>query len=233
MSDQGLRPPPTDWRPPATVAAQSLEPPHAAVRQCPYHHEVGPAARFCDVCGAPVAELSPVAAPEAVPGWSPARPSGQLTSRHIVLGTVGLALVFAVLVVGSLVHLRQPSSPAPASVVVPAAAPPATTTVTGTLTLDDDETAQNDCVGEGGYADIEPGATVILTDESGKILGSSSLGVSSATSSGLSCVFPFTIADVPTDAAQYAVEVTHRGKVVNSRQDLEATAWTFALTLGS
>ncbi len=72
-----------------------------------------------------------------------------------MVGALSLALVFTVLVGGggTLIHHTH-STGAAASSVLPAA--PSTTTVTGTLTLVDDETASDYCIGEGGYSDIGP-----------------------------------------------------------------------------
>lgn len=106
-------------------------------------------------------------------------PAGPFKPLHIVVGTLVAALLTVAVVTGLLTH-HGPSSTAaaaPGTATVTPSPTPTTTTVTGTLELDDYETASNDCVGEGGYSDIEPGASVILTDESAKILGSTSLGV--------------------------------------------------------
>lgn len=109
-------------------------------------------------------------------------------------------------------------------------------TVTGTVTLKDTNASgiaadSKGCYGTGGYSDIGPGASVILRDESGKILASTSLGTGQG---GIHvCEFTFTLADVPDGAKFYVVTVSHRGEISKSHDDLAAAGWSFALTLGS
>ena len=43
--------------------------------------------------------------------------------------------------------------------------------------------------------------------------------------------YTFTVSNVPNNEQQYAVEITHRGKVVNSQSEMAANGWTFSLTL--
>lgn len=105
-----------------------------------------------------------------------------------------------------------------------------TVTVTGRFVLFDSDTAFNNCIGTGGYDDIEPGATVILKNESGKILGSGAL--SAGKSVGGRCLYRFAITDVSKTEKQYAVEVTHRGQVVDSQAELARHGWKFELSLG-
>ena len=108
----------------------------------------------------------------------------------------------------------------------------ATTAVTGTFVLTDSDTAYAGCVGQGGYADISPGVAVILASQDNTILGSTSLGVGSADTSAGTCTYNFTVADVPKDQSRYAIEVSHRGKVVNSKAEMRANGWTFGLSMG-
>ncbi len=107
---------------------------------------------------------------------------------------------------------------------------PETTTVTGSLTLDDYDTVLADCVGQGGYSDISEGATVVITDQTGRILSSGALEAGSA--SGTTCVYDFSLPSVRQDEQQYAVEITHRGKVVTSAAEMQSDGWTFGVTLG-
>lgn len=108
---------------------------------------------------------------------------------------------------------------------------PQTHTVIGLVGLTDADTATAGCVGAGGYSDITPGAEVILTNQSGKILGAT--GLSAGVAAVDLCQYTFTIHNVPDDQAQYAVEVTHRGKVVKSKAEMQASNWTIELTIGS
>jgi hypothetical protein len=109
---------------------------------------------------------------------------------------------------------------------------PAKATVTGSFVLTDSDTARARCVGQGGYADISPGVAVILTNEDGKILGSTILGEGKADTSTGTCTYSFSIRGVSESSAQYAVEVSHRGKVVNSRADMAANGWVFGISMG-
>lgn len=118
-----------------------------------------------------------------------------------------------------------------------------TTTVTGTLELNDYETWRSGCVGQGGYSDVTEGTQVILYNQSSIILSSASLSTATPGPTlipsigaglpayGTKCTWTFTLTGVPEDQAQYAVEVSHRGKVVNSQQVMKASGWTFALKL--
>lgn len=129
-----------------------------------------------------------------------------------------------------------------ATTVAPAAAE--TVTVDGHLLLEDaagpDPTQVGSaCYGTGGYDDIEAGATVRLASDDGArtiALGGLQPGVRVDNGLGvgdLPCRFDFTIPDVPAadlSGAFYAVEVTHRGLVRFSREQVRSGA--VALTLG-
>jgi hypothetical protein len=110
--------------------------------------------------------------------------------------------------------------------------------LTGTIDLSDTVTAYSDgnthygttCSGAGGYSDIKAGMPVTVKDESGKILGATSLGT--GTGGATLCTFAFTIAGVG-DATIYSVEAGRRGAVSYPKADLEANGWTVGLTIGS
>lgn len=65
------------------------------------------------------------------------------------------------------------------------------------------------CYTGGGYADIKTGAQVVIKDETGKVLATTTLGP--GTGAG-TCTFPFR-ADVPAGSDFYGVELGHRGVV--------------------
>lgn len=109
-----------------------------------------------------------------------------------------------------------------------------TTTVTGTYVLNDYETAYADCVGQGGFGDIQPGLSVILYDESGKIIGSSALDSGLPNTDLGTCTYTYSIENVPTYQAQYAVEISaDRGKVVFSNAEMVENDWTIETVLGT
>jgi hypothetical protein len=118
-------------------------------------------------------------------------------------------------------------------------APAAATTttrpsMTGILTLHDPDAAYqygDVCSGTGGYDDVDAGASVVVTNEQGTVIGTGSLGLGSASPGG-DCVFNFTVAGLP-EGRFYGVEVSHRGKVTFSREQLEQDGWNVELTLGS
>lgn len=85
------------------------------------------------------------------------------------------------------------------------------------------------CHGTGGYSDIGAGAPVTVADEAGTVIATGSLD-GGAVQTG-ECFFTFTIA-VP-DADFYRIEVSHRGEMTYSRQQMEDNGWMIFLTLGS
>jgi hypothetical protein len=106
-------------------------------------------------------------------------------------------------------------------------------TLEGKLSLFDTKfgTSIGSCTGEGGYDDIRAGAAVIVKDESGKVLATGSLGSGKITDPA-TCEFSFSLADVP-DAKFYQIEVSHRGALTYSRDDLDKRGWKVEFTLGS
>jgi Protein of unknown function (DUF2510) len=158
--------------------------------------------------GVPVAPLAP----------APPTSAGRKKLVTIVAAAGALVLLLAVVIAGVLGGSSDGTRK---------------TTVTGTFVLTDADTAAAGCVGTGGYTDITQGTTVILTNESGTILGSAALDAGTADTTAGTCTYHFAVPGVPENQSQYAVEVAHRGKVVNSRADMQASGWTFALTLGS
>jgi len=103
-------------------------------------------------------------------------------------------------------------------------------TVVGTVDLVDLGTSAHDCVGTGDYADVAAGRPVSITDASGAVLATATL--EQPTSFGdAGCIYPFTIAHVPTTYDQYLVVLPHGDKVMASRIALEADDWTFQLSL--
>ncbi len=89
--------------------------------------------------------------------------------------------------------------------------------------------AGDPCQTGGSYADIQPGATVTVSDASGKTLALGALG--DGTQDGASnCKVPFTVTGVPAGEKFYGVEVTHRGRLQYTAEQL---AEPLALTLGN
>ncbi len=107
---------------------------------------------------------------------------------------------------------------------------PPTTAITGTLDLNDIDTALNGCVGTGGYDDISEGANVVVKDQSGRILASSSLNA--GTANGANCAYTFTLGGVRADQDQYTLTITHRGDITESATQLRDAGWAFSVSLG-
>jgi hypothetical protein len=190
---------------------------------CPEGH-VNPAGqRFCGECGKAVADghddtATRVGADEDAADTKPTDGSRPRFLRPKIL--VPLALVAIVAVGGIALLATRDSSPD-------------MHTVGGLLTLTDTDEYWSDgeaCEGSGGYDDIREGAQVTVKDENGHVLATSDL-LSGVASSDIECDFAFVVADVP-DARFYAVEVSHRGEITNSRQEMEDNAWFVGLTLG-
>ena len=105
--------------------------------------------------------------------------------------------------------------------------------VEGTLTLANIRplnTPGTPCAGSGGYDDIRASAQVIVKDQDGKTIGTSQLGPGTQTQAS-DCLFTFTVSGLPK-AEFYSVEVSHRGALSWSFDELKAKGWTVALSLG-
>jgi len=110
-------------------------------------------------------------------------------------------------------------------------------TITGTLELVDTSTdfpsidvSGSTCHGKSGYSDIAPGMPVTVKDESGKLLGATTLLF--GTGSTTHCDFDFTI-DGVGDASIYSVEGGRRGAISYTKAQLEANGWTVGLSIGN
>lgn len=94
---------------------------------------------------------------------------------------------------------------------------PAMVSVRGAITIADTqggwETGWVDtaCDGAGGYADIDSGAQVVISDDAGRTLAITRLGDGVKKDGG--CRFPIVPVAVPAGRGFYGVEVTHRGVV--------------------
>ena len=86
------------------------------------------------------------------------------------------------------------------------------------------------CNPQGGYGDIGPGTPVTLKNETGTIIGSTSLG--SGDGGGGSCTWTYVFPGVSTEFTYYTVTVGTRGDITNSKSEMEANGWTFATSLG-
>jgi hypothetical protein len=86
------------------------------------------------------------------------------------------------------------------------------------------------CEGKSGYDDIQPGATVTVSNESGTTIATGTLGNGVTTDVDWQCRFVFSISSVPV-AKFYKIEVSHRGQVTYSHADMTSQNWDVTLTL--
>jgi predicted small secreted protein len=137
-----------------------------------------------------------------------------------------------------------------------AGSPPSTHTITGTVSLQgsalagteaEDKTTPNEnfttdkdlglsgngCLGTGGYDDLQAGLQVTVSNESGTTIGTGTLDSGEVVRGQFwnTCVFPFTVANVPT-AKFYRIEAGHRGQVSYSYDQMQASHWSVKLSLG-
>ncbi len=92
-----------------------------------------------------------------------------------------------------------------------------------------------ECEGREGYDDISVGAPVTVTNESGTTIATARLSqgeiVDTYRASVITCEWSFAIEDVP-DAEFYDIEVSHRGTLTYSREEMEKMEWEVAFELG-
>lgn len=104
-----------------------------------------------------------------------------------------------------------------------------TIAATGALQLPLSKTTGTDpCKGTGGYADIRPGAQVVFYDNAGAILATGQLD--NGTLTGDQCTLPWTVVGIPAGKGPYQYEVSHRGKLVVTEEQISSQS--LAATLG-
>jgi hypothetical protein len=135
----------------------------------------------------------------------------------------------AIIVIAALVGLGYKLGPGAAR---PSPTPtPITQTVIGEIVVSDyTPMAGGVCYSASGYSDIAVGVPVILRDENNTILASSTLDAGHLATLG--CTFGFTLTNVPNTAKFYAAEVSHRGQVSYSHQEMVDKGWRLQLSLG-
>ncbi|MGW0777682.1 hypothetical protein ACWD01_29450 [Streptomyces sp. NPDC002835] len=83
------------------------------------------------------------------------------------------------------------------------------------------------CSGTGGYSDIDLGTQVNITDATGTLVAHGSLGPGEKTEAG--CQFSFTINDITPGSKFYTVEVSHRGGLTQTEDELRMGGLAFTL----
>ncbi|WP_079189182.1 hypothetical protein [Streptomyces kebangsaanensis] len=179
--------------------------------------------------------------PPAMPYHPPATPASRWSrlSRATVLAIgagLGAAVVGACWAGMSLADGNETNAPEAAASSSPSAtADQAEDTKTpfstdGTLTvagvgadLDSGEL----CSGTGGYSDIDLGTQVTITDAAGTLVAVGSLGFGQKTEQG--CEFPFTVDDITPGSKFYTVEISHRGGLTKTEDQLREGELAFTL----
>lgn len=83
------------------------------------------------------------------------------------------------------------------------------------------------CSGTGGYSDIAFGTQVTITDAAGTVVAVGSLDLGRKTEQG--CEFPFTVDDITPGSKFYTVEISHRGGLTKTEDQLRAGGLAFTL----
>jgi hypothetical protein len=174
----------------------------------------GPEDRFCRTCG-----LSRYGQPGAGVA-AQAADLGTRGGRRIFI-FLALAVAAGVLLAGAAFVALQSGVLSPKH------------TITGTFDLYGDSNSVfvlgSACYGSGGYADIKAGMPVTVKDESGKILGATTLGT--GTGGTYDCKFTFSFTDVG-DASVYSIEGGRRGAVSYTKAQMEQQNWMVGLQIG-
>lgn len=92
---------------------------------------------------------------------------------------------------------------------------PGTFILSGDFTLLEDavDDGSDGCEGTGGYDDITLGTQVTVYDATNKVIGTSSLILSTFSPSDASCVFEVAVDNVPPGSDFYQVEIGRRGRL--------------------
>lgn len=104
-------------------------------------------------------------------------------------------------------------------------------TVTGMLHLYG--TVENDgteCWGVGGYGDLSEGTEVTIRDGAGDLIGTGSLDAGTTVGDG-DCTFLWKIGSVP-EVDFYEIEVSERGGITRTLEEMESEGWTVVGSIG-
>jgi len=86
------------------------------------------------------------------------------------------------------------------------------------------------CSTNAGYADVAPGAQVVVTDQGGATVALGQLGSVTADHVHADCVYSISVDGVPTGKDFYGVQVTHRGAVQFTEDQVRSP---ISLTIGA
>lgn len=211
--------------------------------------------RFCSQCGAPLADSigaaldAPLVAAPLAPSTFSARPS----RRRVTVGALAAAALALCLGVAVSVGGIPFTGANELSAFVPGATKHevAGTFVVATYTPEDcgggswnasDRLERLTAVAlegktfpcpegpGGGYADIADGSKVVLRDGVGQVLSTGRLTGGTFGVEGVE--FTFTLTDVPS-VDFYELEVSNRGNLTYSLEEMESSSWTVSTSVGS
>jgi hypothetical protein len=156
----------------------------------------------------------------------------------------GLWGVLAALMVAILIPTSAATTPrarpvAPPAGMMPSFSPRPPYTIHGLLTLLTTNLLQagSACAGQGGYADIQAGMPVTITDVTGRVIRTGRLGAGrGSASSGAAlegaCEFEFAISEIP-ELAVYGIRLDQRGTLRYSLAEMKRLNWVVRLQLSS
>jgi hypothetical protein len=178
---------------------------------CRNGHTIPEGSRFCPECGAPTTSGWDPGPPGSTQTYADAEESPPKQTSRVPIATLVVIGIAVLLIVGAVLFFRGGGH-----------------TITGTMTLISSDLSDS-CQGSGGYDDIGPGTAVTVRNGEGETIGTGRLG--EGTLHGvIGCTYPFEI-DVP-DEDFYRVEVSHRGELEFSKDEMEQNDWTVDASLG-
>lgn len=169
------------------------------------------------------AALPPYSAPQYATQYAP--PPAKKSKLPWII--VGVVVVLAGVGLVALQPWKSSSSKGSGS-AASATPSPSTTTVRGEFVLYDSD--MYSCSPSSGYSDIGSSTPVTLKNESGTLIGSTSLGF--GTGSGSTCTWSYSFPGVSTDFTYYTVSVGRRGDITNSHSEMVTNGWKFSTSLG-
>lgn len=214
---------------------------------CPHCAAAIPAGRFCARCGRPLPALATAAKPAVAPSPG-APPAGAPIAPAVTpMAPVGPAATVPLEVPPPHRRAARLSPRNLGAAVITMALLTAATytvrgvpvkhTVTGDMSLHSAQafgsySPNQSCTGLGGYDDMSEGAQVVVENESGVTLATTTLGA--GTFDGVDCVFPFQLENV-RPAKFYRVQAGResRGAVQYSYADMVRNHWAAHLSLGN
>ena len=143
---------------------------------------------------------------------------------YLLAALVGAASATGVMfAVGAGAAGDQAATASPSASVSPTK--PGVFTVSGTFTVEAATAAvtssdDGGCWTDGGYDDIESGTQVVVRDRNGTTVAIGELGT--AERDGFNCAFPFAVSDVPAAKGMYRIEVSHRGELEYTEEQIRA-----------